>query len=1158
MPARSVSGPARTEHTSVTAPFTGSGEIVRSLREIDWAATPMGEPTSWPEGLRIGVSVSLGAAVPMALFWGDDLLQIHNDACVPLLGDTGREGALLRPAPACWPGLWPALSPLAERVTAEGRAETLAGQALRVGGEDRLFTISCGPLPGPGGAVGGLLCTFRDTTHDPPSAAPARPPDRTARGEPGVSARRRPRPPRRAPGPEEDRPGPGSSTRPAPSGAPSPSLPPVPFGPRDRRVLLVVDDPEMRDYLERVLGEHWATRSADDGREAIDLVRSGEFGMVLADTDTPRADGVDLIREIRADSATESLPVLLLSPRAGDDPAADGRRTGADDYLIKPFSSHELVTRVGAHLIMGRLRRTDEIHLSPAEERFRAVADAAPALVWAADGTRRCEFVNRAWLDYTGRTAEQELGLGWVEGVHPDDLHLISGTPHDEFLRRGPFEVEYRHRRADGSYGWLAVRGVPRAGPGGEFAGFVGACVDITRRKRHQERLSVLAEVTSGLDAAGSLGERLTRTGSILVARYAGQCTVEVCDPDGRPSRLMHARAGAGLPEVRVPGEALERWLETGARPGAPAPAPVPGARDAPGTLISPITVQGRVLGALTLVGAEGRPPYEGDDRVVAAELARRLALHLDYARLLHVERLARRTLESAAARGARLQEITASLSRALTVEQVADAVAAHARTVMDADAVVVMPVKGRSLTTVAVAGAADDAGWISELAGGADHPLACAMRDRTPRWQADGTRALASLPLAVGTEVVGGLAVRLPEPREFTAAEQEELTAIAGLGAYALQRAGRFDVEHRMAATLQRSLLPDRLPSVPGISTWAKYLTASAEVTIGGDWYDLVPLEDDRVAVVIGDVSGHGVSAAAVMGQVRSTLSAYLLEGHDPAGALAKTARMAGTLEPDLMTTVCCGVLHLSTGRFDHANAGHPPMIVRFPDGRVESLRSEVAPPLGVGGPDDYRSFTETLPPGSTIVLYTDGLVERRGEPIDVGLRRLSATLACAPASLERLGERLISLVAQTGNDDTAVLLVRTSGSPLAFELEFPAARDNLGELRRRLSRWLRVAHLSRLEEYEFLLACSEAVANAAEHGYRFRGGPITISGRVTASVVTISVRDGGEWREPRASDRGRGISLMRAVMDSVTISSTDGGTTVVMSRRLRRKDLA
>ncbi|PZG32284.1 hypothetical protein C1I98_29570 [Spongiactinospora gelatinilytica] len=1121
MPARSVSGRARAESVPYLALFAGPGETARALRAIDWAATPLGEPGDWPEGLRTGLSIGLGSAVPMAVLWGRELRQIHNDACLPLLGPARAAGALLRPAAECWSPVWAALGPLAERVMRDGAAGRICGQVLRVPSladqgldGERVYTICCAPLPGREGRTGGVLCTFHDTTGAPPytEAGPLAPRPRSAPADP-------------------------------------------PAVMRDERVLLVVDDSEMRDYLERILGEHWTTRSVTCGREAIDFIRTERFGMVLADSDAPQSDGVDLVGEIRADPATEPLPVVLLSARPGEE-AAGGLRTGADDYLIKPFSGAELVARVGAHLIMGRLRRTREIRLSPGEEGFRALADAAPALVWAADAARRCEFVNRAWCEYTGRAAEQEVGHGWMDGVHPGDLPLISGTTHDEYARRGPFDLEYRLRRADGSYGWLAVRGVPRVDRDGRFAGFVGACVDITRRKRHQERLGVLAEITTGLDATDALSDRLTRAGAILTTRFAEQCTVEVSGPDSRTWRLMHARADAGEPEVRVPAETLERWLEAGAQPcptpGAPGSCP-----DTPNTIVSPITVHGRVLGALTLVGGDGRAPYDGEDRMIAAELARRLALHLDYARLLHVERLARRTVESAAARSARLQEITASLSRALTVEQVASAVAAHAKAVLDADAVVVMPTAGRSLTTVAVAAAGDEA-WAAELAHAADHPLARAMCDRTPRWTAGGAAGLASLPLAVGTQVVGGLAVRLAEPREFTAEEQEELTAIAGLGAYALQRADRFDTEHRMAATLQRSLLPDRLPSVPGLTTWAKYLTASAEVTIGGDWYDLVPLEDDRVAVVIGDVSGNGVTAASIMGQMRSTLSAYLLEGHDPATALAKTARVAERLGPELMTTVCCGVLHLSSGRFDYANAGHPPPLVRFPDGRVRALRSAVAPPLGVGGPDDYGLFTETLPPGSVLVMYTDGLVERRGEPIDLGMRRLSARLSTAPSSLDGLGERLISLVGPPGSDDTAVLLIRTSGSPLDLELEVPAARGDLGDLRHRLSRWLRVAHLSRLEEYEFLLACSEAVANAAEHGHRFGDGAISVSGQISASLVTIKVRDGGGWRDPRPSDRGRGLALMRAVMDSVSIDQTGEGTTVRMRRRLRGKEPA
>ncbi|MCG5214971.1 SpoIIE family protein phosphatase [Streptosporangium soli] len=933
-------------------------------------------------------------------------------------------------------------------------------------------------------------------------------------------------------------------------------------GTQDERILVVDDNADIRAYLQRLLGEHWETSAVASGREALDLARSGGFGLMLADAMMPEAEGLELVREMRADPGAESLPVVLLSAGAGG-AVVQGLTTGVDDYLVKPFSSRDLLARVGAHLVMARLRRTTEIRLDASEQRFRLLCDEAPALIWSAGPAGGWDFVNRAWLAHTGRTPSQELGEGWAEGVHPDDGHLMPAAYHDALARRRAFEVEYRHRRADGSYGWLIARGVPRLDSEGAFAGFIGACTDVTGRKRHEERHRILAAVTAGLDAGGALAERLGRIGAILVPAFAARCTLDVSAADGGLSRLLHACTGEGETEVRVPTEVLDRWLEAGIQTKSGTAGP-PGAGELPGAMVSPITVQGRVLGALTLIGDGGRPDYEGEDRAVAAELARRLALHLDYARLLHVERTARKAVERAAARSARLQEITASLSRALTVEQVADIVAAHARTVMDAAAVVVMPGAGHVLTAVATAGAGPggEETWVRQLTGTADHPLASVMRDRTPRWQTSSPRALALLPLAVGVDVVGGLAVRLPEDRRFTPGEQDELVAIAGLGACALQRAGRFDVEHQMAATLQRSLLPDRLPAVPGISTWAKYLTATSEVTIGGDWYDVVPLDDDRVAVVIGDVSGHGIGAAAVMGQIRSSLSAYLLEGHDPDQALARTARMAETLEPDLMVTTCCGVLHLETGLFEYANAGHPPPLVRYPDGSVGHLRSAVSPPLGIGGPKDYRAFEERLPPGSTIVLYTDGLVERRGEPIDAGLRRLARRLRQEPdppgQPLDQLGERLLTLIGSEGNDDTALLLVRTSGSPLTLETDFPAGPDSLAELRRRLSDWLRIAHLSKLEEFEFLLACGEAVSNAAEHAYAFTEGIIRVRGRITASQITLRVSDEGSWREPYEADRGRGIPLMRAVMDSVTIDATPTGTTVEMSRRLRRMELS
>ncbi|MBB5135884.1 PAS domain S-box-containing protein [Thermocatellispora tengchongensis] len=940
----------------------------------------------------------------------------------------------------------------------------------------------------------------------------------------------------------------------AASGAgPAPAL----VGDFDEQVLIVDDNADMRAYLQRILGEHWRTTAVGNGAEALELIRTGEYALVVADVMTPGLDGLDLVREVRADPATESVPVVLLSARAGEEAAVEGLATGADDYLTKPFASRELLARVGAHLVMSRLRRSATIQLDATERRFRQMSDAAPVLIWSADAKGECDFVNRAWLDYTGRTFEEELGEGWAECVHPADVDALCAIYNEAFTYRRPFDVEYRHRRADGSYGWVIARGVPRIDSDGVFCGFVGACTDITERRRNEERHRILAEITAGLDTRASLADQLGRTGTILVPAFADRCTLEVPAPDGRLLQLLDVRQeGGGPAEVTVPEEALEQWLEAGGQGPAEATGP-PACRAVPNAVVSPISVQGRVLGALTLVGSAGRPAYEREDRLFAAELARRLGLHLDYTRLLHVERVARRDVERAAARTARLQEITADLSGALTADEVATVIVRHVMPITGTSALVSMPDESRTLVTIAVSGdePRDRDGFPGELPG----ELARVMRDRMPCWHAVTSegRGYALLPMAVEDQVLGVLGVRLPEGRRLTGAEQDELIAIAGLGGRAAQRAGRFDIEHRAAATLQHSLLPERLPCVPGLDTWASYITAASDTTIGGDWYDLLPLEDDRIAVVIGDVSGHGVAAAAVMGQIRSSLSAYLMEGHDPGQALVRTARMAEALEPDLMVTVCCGVLHLESGILEYANAGHPPPLVCRSDGHVGYLRSAVSPPLGIGEREPYQTFREPLPPGTTLVLYTDGLIERRGESIDEGMTRLAERLAESRGDLKELGKRLLlPMLGVEGTDDTALLLVRTNGAPLSLHLEFPADGGNLADLRRTLAKWLSAAHLTELEEFEFLLACSEAVSNAAEHGYAFQPGVVTVDGRISAGQVEIRVSDQGTWRDPCSSDRGRGIPLMRAVMDSVTIDPGPSGTTVEMRRRLRRKE--
>jgi PAS domain S-box-containing protein len=246
-----------------------------------------------------------------------------------------------------------------------------------------------------------------------------------------------------------------------------------------------------------------------------------------------------------------------------------------------------------------------------------------------------------------------------------------------------------------------------------------------------------------------------------------------------------------------------------------------------------------------------------------------------------------------------------------------------------------------------------------------------------------------------------------------------------------------------RAELALQRSLLPRRLPAVAGVELAAHYLPSHAELTIGGDFYDVIGLRDGRVGLVIGDVAGHGVQAAAVVGQLRAGLRAYVLEGHGPAAVIGRLGRLLEELEPELIATCCYLVVDPASGEVGWSSAGHLPAFALSPDGLVRRLEAGQGVPLGVPGGGPVEQAAAALEPGSLLLLYTDGLVERRGEPLDQGLDRLERALRRQRGRLADCCDLLLAeLVAdQPVDDDIALLALRLAGRPQAAEFSSPTA---------------------------------------------------------------------------------------------------------------------
>jgi anti-sigma regulatory factor (Ser/Thr protein kinase) len=333
-----------------------------------------------------------------------------------------------------------------------------------------------------------------------------------------------------------------------------------------------------------------------------------------------------------------------------------------------------------------------------------------------------------------------------------------------------------------------------------------------------------------------------------------------------------------------------------------------------------------------------------------------------------------------------------------------------------------------------------------------------------------------------------------------------------------------------------------------------ARYLPAGHGAAIGGDWYDALELKDGRIALVVGDVVGHGLRAAATMGQLRNAFRAYALVESSPAEVMARINRLVVSGGEEVMATVLFALLDRETGALSYVSAGHPPPLALTPDG-PRFLEDGRSTPVGAADAAVFRDGSAVLPAGSTLLLYTDGLVERRAISLERRLEELSEAAGRAGGDLEGLCDAVLAALIGPDQpaDDVALIAVRADPAPAErLKLRLPADPEALPALRRRLGRFLHAAGASEDEVYEITLTVSEAACNAIEHAY----GPGDASFEVEATVedgeVEATVRDSGQWRERRDPQRGRGLKIIEGLMDGVEVSVERAGTVVRMRRRL------
>ncbi len=434
--------------------------------------------------------------------------------------------------------------------------------------------------------------------------------------------------------------------------------------------------------------------------------------------------------------------------------------------------------------------------------------------------------------------------------------------------------------------------------------------------------------------------------------------------------------------------------------------------------------------------------------------------------------------LSAAALRTARLQQATSMLAEALTVEQVVEVITEVGRSAIGAErsAVAILDTERLRLHTINPGGLPDGPG-----APGSDIPLSvasvmtAAITTRKPvllespdallrYFEAEGIdasqflaysdeKAWVGLPLASSGASLGALRFSFNRPRQITEEERVFLEALAGQCALALERATLYEREHTTAETLQRSLLLDTLPEVPGMVLAARCLPVTSNMEIGGDWYDAFRLPDGRLAVATGDVMGKGLTAAAGMGRVRNALRALALTDPRPAAVLAGLDRLFLATElAEQVTTVAYLVVNPLTGEGVAGNAGHLPPLLLSPDAPPRLDPTEAGTPLGWASPREQYAFR--LPPGNTAVLYSDGLVENRKRGLDAGLDELVTVAARAPAAtasdpgqlLNYLVDRMLTGYEQDDDVTVLVLHVPSEGRRLGGRKSAGSARKGRG----------------------------------------------------------------------------------------------------------------
>ena len=547
------------------------------------------------------------------------------------------------------------------------------------------------------------------------------------------------------------------------------------------------------------------------------------------------------------------------------------------------------------------------------------------------------------------------------------------------------------------------------------------------------------------------------------------------------------------------------------------------------------------------LLDAVVSEPRDGADEVIHVSVSRAVERNRFERELVATRNAAERSASHVRA----LQHVTAALSRAVGVAAVAEALLT---------------------ATVGPVGAAAGTLWLADTAGALawqgsrGEPAAAAVAAPVgavdPQRGAQAADGRVLVPLTGHAALQGLLSLTAREDPAADPLDLEVLTAVGQQAGLALDRARTYEHNADVARELQHSLLAVPPPEDVRFAVDAAYRPGVETLEVGGDWHDAFFSSPGVLSVVVGDVVGRGLVAASAMGQLRSAVRAVAGADTSPGQLLARLDRFVERVDAAAMATVAYGDLDVTSGLLRYACAGHPPPLLLPADGEPRLLWDGRSTPLGAFLRPSTRPEAQVrLSPGDRVVLYTDGLVERRARPIDHGLQRLVSTAATlASASTADVVQQLteVMLDDEHGRDDVCVLLLCWYGEH--FDRELPASLQGLSALRHALGAWLAEQGVDPAVARDVVLATSESVANAAEHGSGLRHEEsVRVSARIErraadAADVVVFVRDRGRWRIPAPSaERGRGLLIVRRLVDDVRVTAGEG-TTVQLRRSATR----